>query len=87
MDLNLDVLLSAAGGTITSSAVAFYFLKRALIDLDAARKQITEIMKDLATMAVKLQSHDKNEYMLHEHDRKIAALEGIIYGNRHPKNS
>lgn len=82
MDLDLDVLLSAAGGTVTSSAVAFFFLKKALIDLDSARKQITEIMKDLATMAVKLQSHDRNETLIHEHDRKIAVIEGVIYGNR-----
>lgn len=82
MDFNLDVLLSAAGGTLTSTTVAFYFLKKALLDLDAARKQIAEITKELAAMAVKLQGHDKNEGMLHDHDRKIAAIEGLIYGSR-----
>lgn len=79
---HLQVIISSL---TSGSAVAFllrYFITKTLRDISIALDRIDDLAKELAIVVVKLERIDRDNLMLHDHDRKIAGLESAIYGSR-----
>ena len=72
----LIVLLSAIAGSGSASAVAWYFIKRALEDLEEISKKIVEIEVKLSILIFKLDHSDRTNY---EQEKKIAVIESEVH--------
>jgi hypothetical protein len=81
MDMPWEALAGSALSGALITAMAKAFLSRSLKDLDGVVSKISEIKEQLAGIAVKLETASKESELLHEHDRKIAAMEQLVYGS------
>ncbi len=77
----LEIISSAIAGAGLSAALAKAFIAKSLKDLEHAVTKIVEIQTQLATIAIRLESLDKSNDLLHKIDRKVVALETKVYGN------
>lgn len=67
-------------------AFAGAFLKKSFQTLDELVVKIGEIKEQLAGIVVKLANLEISDEMLREHDRKIAGLEAVVYGDNWSKS-
>lgn len=82
-----DSIISAIIGSGSSAAIALYFLKKAISELEETIKEIAKIKSDMAVLASKIETNERSTEILRDHDRKIAAMESILYGFRNQGNS
>jgi hypothetical protein len=83
VDIYIACILSGFGGGVFSASLAKWFIQkftqRALESFDTISKKIIEIDTRLAVLVSNLDSKiellSKHDSMIHEHDRKIVALE------------
>lgn len=77
--METNALLSAIAGSGFASAVAWFFIKKALSNLDQISEKITQIEIKLSAINVKLEHSEKSDSILHEHEKKIAVMENEFY--------
>lgn len=82
MDSGVNTIFSVVAGCSIASAIALFFIKRALTDLDEVSKKINHIEINISRISAKLDQAENNNSLLHIHDKKIAILENEIYARR-----
>lgn len=75
MDLDWQAFAGTLLGGSLAVGIAKHFLATAITRLDALPDKLAEIKAQLSVISVKLEALDKMQESLHEHDRKIMALE------------
>lgn len=78
--LHLDI--SALIGSLTSGAavilLAKLYLQRASNDLENVISQMQEVQTHLATVAIRLETLQRLEETIQDHEKKIAVLESLL---------
>ncbi len=75
VDPNWQSLLSALLGGLGVTGIAKYFIKRSAEKLDEIPDQLAEIKAEIRVLIVRLETLAELKSQVHEHDRKIIALE------------
>lgn len=83
----LETLLGPAASGAVVIALARMFVTKSFKELEQVVGKISELKEQLAVIAVRLESAEKASELLQKHDRKIAAMEQVVYGNRREKKS
>lgn len=76
----IQIAASVLAGSTLSAVLAKAFIAKNLRDLEHAIDKIAEIRTELAGIAVRLEVFEKAHTMIQNIDRKIVALEMIVYG-------
>lgn len=79
-DFHLDAFISSMAGCALAIALAKVFLQRLMREFDRVLERVDKINSELAVIAVRLESIDRDNILVKEHDRKIAAMEQVIHG-------
>lgn len=78
--LNAAIAALFSGGI--TAAIAKAYISKSLQDLETVLEKIAEIRTDLAKIGVRLERFDDAAELVVKHDRKIAAMEAKLYGNK-----
>lgn len=85
MDVFLACLIGSSAGGVFVASIARWLvqklMQRAIESFDTLAKKIAEIDRQLAVILTRLELLAKHEDMIHDHDRKIVALEAR-FGDR-----
>lgn len=77
--INMELDWENLAGTLLSGSIAVgvakYFLGNAMARFEALPDKLADINSKLSAIAVKLESVDKMQATIYEHDRKIFAIE------------
>lgn len=75
-----ELIASVLAGSTFSAVLAKAFISKNLKDLETAIEKIGDIKSELAAIAVRLEAYDKANTILQDLDKKIVALEMVVYG-------
>ena len=75
MDQNWQALISAILGGMGVTAIAKYFLQRSYEKLEELPSQLADLKSEIRVLLFRLEDLSDLKSIVHEHDRKIVALE------------
>lgn len=83
MDLGqYDAAIAAIFSGGLTAAIAKAYISKSIQDLEKVLEKVSEIRAELSAISVKLKHFDDAAELVLKHDRKIAAMEAKVYGNK-----
>lgn len=81
MDIQWESIATSAASATFITGIAKAYIQKSLKDLEDVVQKMSLIREQIAILTTKHESAEKTAHLLHEHDRKIAAMEQMLYGH------
>lgn len=75
--VHVEIMASTVLGASLASFLIRYFIQRMLKDLEKALHDLDGISKAFVGVNIRLERVEKDVGLVHEHDRKISAMEAL----------
>lgn len=86
MEIQWESFATSAVSATVITAMAKSYIQKSFRELEDVVQKISSVREQIAVLSIKLENAEKTSHLLHDHDRKIAAMEQVVYG-QHRQNS
>ena len=81
MDIQWESIATSAASATFITGLAKTYIQKSFKELEDVVQKITLAQTQIAILTTRLENAEKTTHLLHDHDRKIAAIEQALYGN------
>ncbi len=81
MEIQWESIATSAASATFITGLAKTYIQKIVKELEDVVKDISSTQTQIAILTTRLENAEKTAHLLHDHDRKIAAIEQAIYGN------